>query len=372
MAFFEELQQHLDLEMPMVVYRKPGRTVLSALLQQDQCLYSAPELDESGFIFSRFEPAEGHILIPEKHAVRKSRDYHQPSFSSPVSSGSEDPQTTHRARQNHLRLVKKALKAIDSGVLEKVVVSRQEEIPLKNQQPLILFQDLLRRYPEAMVYLWYHPVTGTWLGATPESLLEISGNRFSTMALAGTQVFQEGAPNSWGEKESMEQQMVTDEILEAIRPFIRGIQLSDVESVKAGNLLHLRTSITGKHSQGSLRDLIQSLHPTPAVCGLPRQKAMEFILNNEGYDRQYYTGFLGEINLRQSVSRSRNTRNVEEMAYRRVRKETDLYVNLRCMKMDTGKATLFIGGGITDKSDPRSEWEETIRKAETMKAVLSS
>jgi isochorismate synthase len=195
---------------------------------------------------------------------------------------------------------------------------------------------------------------------------------------------------NWGEKEKQEQQFVTDSILRDLEK--AGVSLSGVESsepytAKAGNLLHIRSDISGEIpnskfqvpkedsstaaiNRGSAERIISALHPTPAVCGLPREKAKNFILSEENYNREFYTGFLGELNLQKNVQRSRTRRNVENLAYRAVKKETDLYVNLRCMKIEEGKAILFVGGGITKDSVPEDEWQETVNKAETMKKVL--
>ena len=103
------------------------------------------------------------------------------------------------------------------------------------------------------------------------------------------------------------------------------------------------------------QSLIRALHPTPAVCGLPRVKANNFILKNENYKRTFYTGFLGELNLKDSES------NVQY---------SQLYVNLRCMEVDENKASIFVGGGITKDSNAEKEWEETVFKTKTMKRVL--
>ena len=91
------------------------------------------------------------------------------------------------------------------------------------------------------------------------------------------------------------------------------------------------------------------VHPTPAVCGLPKNEAKVFILENEGYDREFYTGFFGELNLKGS---------------------SNLFVNLRCMQVLKNQLALYIGGGITIDSIPEKEWEETIAKSEVMLKVL--
>ena len=96
------------------------------------------------------------------------------------------------------------------------------------------------------------------------------------------------------------------------------------------------------------------MHPTPAVCGLPKNSAKAFILENEPHDRHFYSGFLGELN----SSFSTNSRS------------SDLFVNLRCMQIEDSKAHLYMGCGITKDSIPEKEWEESVNKSMTIKKVL--
>jgi len=112
------------------------------------------------------------------------------------------------------------------------------------------------------------------------------------------------------------------------------------------------------------------LHPTPAVCGLPKDAAKQFILKNENYNREFYTGFLGEINIKTSISRNSNSRNVENNAYAAVKTVSNLYVNLRCMQISNQEAIIYVGGGITKDSNVEAEWEETVQKALVIKKVL--
>ncbi|UWX56132.1 chorismate-binding protein [Maribacter litopenaei] len=165
--------------------------------------------------------------------------------------------------------------------------------------------------------------------------------------------------------------MVTDYILEALRGKTTDLKIGNLETTMAGQLWHLRTKISGHFELGKLAELIKSLHPTPAVCGIPKEKAKTFILENEQYDRMFYTGYLGELNLRSGVERNTNPRNKENGVYRSILNSTELFVNLRCMKLDDPLATLFIGGGITSDSDPRKEWEETENKSKTILKVIT-
>lgn len=165
---------------------------------------------------------------------------------------------------------------------------------------------------------------------------------------------------------------MTDTIASRLDPFIKELFIGEIENHKAGNLLHLKTPISGKIDETAvpLKEVINALHPTPAVCGLPVEDAKEFIIKNENYDRSYYTGFLGELNLKNESSRATSRRNVENLAYRSIKKSTHLFVNLRCMEHTAAGIQIYVGGGITSASIPEDEWEETRHKLETMGKVL--
>ena len=109
------------------------------------------------------------------------------------------------------------------------------------------------------------------------------------------------------------------------------------------------------NKKSTLKTLIRALHPTPAVCGLPRGYAKKFILENEQYDRSFYTGFLGELNIKSDKKKVINS---------------SLFVNLRCMNIDENRVSVFVGGGITKESIAKKEWEETVSKSKIMKRVL--
>lgn len=191
------------------------------------------------------------------------------------------------------------------------------------------------------------------------------------MALAGTQDFKGSLDVVWQDKEKQEQQLVTDFIIDHLKSSVERFTVSDVETVKAGNLLHLRTMISAQlKAQTSLKDIIESIHPTPAVCGLPKLASKQFILNNETYKREYYTGFLGELNLETTIAPRSGRRNIENRAYAVVRNSTQLYVNLRCMQIKNQQALIYVGGGITESSNPEKEWEETVSKSLVVKSVL--
>jgi isochorismate synthase len=214
---------------------------------------------------------------------------------------------------------------------------------------------------------------GLWLGATPETLVNIDGQRLTTMSLAGTQKFNGTLDVNWTPKELNEQQLVTDFILKQLESSNLKSQTINLkpETIKAGNLVHLKTSVSATfNSKINFKQLLTNLHPTPAVCGLPKDAAKQFILKNENYNREFYTGFLGEINIKMSTTRNNNSRNVENNAYATVKTVSNLFVNLRCMQISNQEAIIYVGGGITKDSNAEAEWEETVQKALVMKKVL--
>ncbi|MAZ29467.1 MAG: isochorismate synthase [Cytophagaceae bacterium] len=361
--FLEDLEARITEQLPFVVYKKPRQTSVNALLQDDDALHTIHDFTQSGFVFAPFK-GDAHIIKGKKVFVSTKENQQQPL---PQPSIVEDMDS----RQKHVDLVQRAVDAIRSTPLKKVVLSRQQNVP-STVGPLQVFNRLAAKYKNAFTYYVYHPKIGQWLGATPEKLLKISGNTYETMSLAGTQLDQGQQEVAWGAKEQEEQQMVTDEIISRLREINPDtIHVGERQTHKAGSLLHLRTKISGRLPQGSdVSNLIKALHPTPAVCGLPRKRAKDFILANEGYDRKYYTGFLGELNLEETNARNKNRRNVENSAYYSMKKTSDLYVNLRCMEKQPDGYCLYLGGGITASSNPAAEWEETVNKAQTMGSVI--
>ncbi|MBZ9630491.1 chorismate-binding protein [Salegentibacter sp. LM13S] len=374
--FFTKLETQIQNENPFVAYRGPKAKsgLTKALLQDSSKTYKTSIFNESGFVFAPFENPESAFLIPSENAEIISTEY-PAEISSDAKKINQDfpPAYTYTdSKIQHEKLVEKGIEAIAKGEFKKVVLSRKESVQTQ-LEALGIFKNLLKKYDTAFVYFWFHPQTGIWLGATPETLLNVEREKFKTMALAGTQAFEGTSSVNWGEKEIEEQQIVTDSILENLKHKVSGkIHKSEPYTSKAGNLLHLQTDITGMldPEKSSLKSLILALHPTPAVCGLPKVNAKKFILENEGYDREFYSGFLGELNMTKEVKRNSNRRNQENQAYGSILKQTSLFVNLRCMKLEAGKARLFIGGGITKDSNPANEWLETVNKSHTIKSVL--
>ncbi len=241
-------------------------------------------------------------------------------------------------------------KALNDGIFEKLVLSRCEKIPFENIDSFGSFLKACAAYPRMMVYLAKTPATGIWLGCTPEILLSGEKSHYRTVALAGTMAADGNDIRNlvWSEKNKEEQAVVASYIRSRVNVLATVIEEEGPYTSKAGNLVHLKSEFHFSPKPScSLADIIGSLHPTPAVCGLPKDEALAFILKNEGYDRSYYSGIVGMLD-------SSGT--------------TNLYVNLRCANLSEGIA--YAGGGLLRQSDVRSEWNETEEKLKTIKKIL--
>ncbi|WP_210490441.1 chorismate-binding protein [Rufibacter aurantiacus] len=259
------------------------------------------------------------------------------------------------ARDAFEQTVTTAVKAMQAGCLEKVVLSRTKTLPLFNGFGLLTaFTQLTRLYPTAFVSLVAIPGLGTWLGATPELLVQIDRHRvFRTVALAGTQPITDGltpADAIWRQKEIEEQALVQRYVVSCFRHLrLREYVEMGPRTIIAGNLLHLRTDFSAAMDEVGFPKLgtqmLELLHPTSAVGGMPKAAALQMINQLELHDRRYYSGFMGPVQLGQ---------------------ETNLFVNLRCVELGQDTVTAYAGAGMTADSVPAKEWLETELKMQTV------
>jgi isochorismate synthase len=330
--------------LPFVVFRKPHKNKVKAYLQVDATPYTTADFQEAGFVFAAFD-GTSNFCIP----ARASQVLQAEFEATPEPLFSVDSSFAAASKVDFETCVSKAISSIQTGQFEKVVLSRKEVLPLPLLELKAVITRLFSLYPSAYCYAWFHPETGLWLGASPEQLIKIEAHSIHTMALAGTQKFTDNP--TWGEKEQQEQQVVTDYLVDQLHPFCASLKLNGPFTQQAGSLLHIKTEIRGQlHAGFSLQNLLQSLHPTPAVCGMPKDDALQFIGQEEGYDREFYSGFMGEIQPNNQV---------------------DLFVNLRCMKWVNNQAHIYVGCGITKDSQAELEFAETVHKSQTMKQVLA-
>ena len=341
MQVFQEINTLLSNQNQFVCYVKPNENVWNLLVQQSDEIIDF--IDQTGFVFVPFHEGK-QVVIPFE-----GNEFSQGNLEKLDQKPTESFTSENNQKEVFEDLVSKGVSAIQQSEFDKVVLSRK--IVLKEQISIVeTFENLISTYPTAFRYLFFHPKIGLWMGATPEQLVKINQNQFETVALAGTQLYSENV--IWATKEIEEQQFVTDYIVTKVKDEVNNLTVSDAKTVKAGNLAHLKSFISGELTPDfQANDLIKALHPTPAVCGLPKVQAIDFILKNEGYNRKYYAGFLGEYNKDN---------------------QTDLFVNLRCLEVENDVVTIYVGCGITKDSNPEKEFIETENKSMTMRNILVS
>ena len=387
-SFYHAATAHV---LPIAIWREPGRSGFDAIVHANSLLQRTAidfAQQASGFVFAPFLDGESRGAYALANHVRMTESglYVAPALGAPAArqadqllrqydaylSGSATPKlrwytpftqyaANHAASEAEFTsLVRSALDFIRSSGVAKVVVSRmmERDLPL-DFDPVALFASLCERYPQAFVSLVGIPGVGCWLGATPEVLLQIDEEGLTTMALAGTRRLADPsqlANVQWGEKEIVEQEMVSS----YIRDFFHEsgaweLRERGPRNVAAGNMAHLQTIFrvdAPEEARLALANrVLHELHPTSAVCGMPKNKALAFIQANEGYDRSFYSGFLGPA---------------------QIDGRSSLFVNLRCMQLRKNSAQLYVGAGITADSEPTAEWSETELKAETILAALAS
>ncbi len=237
-----------------------------------------------------------------------------------------------------------------SNTISKVVLSRAKRVDLPlGFSPGNLFVNLRKATPKAFCYMVYIPEEGLWMGATPEQLLSVIGDKAQVHALAGTLPVHSGG--DWSEKEMDEQQIVVDYIEKTLLSSgISKISKDGPDTFSSGSVRHLRTVFDfWIDDDKMIDDLLHNLHPTPAVCGMPKAEAEVLIDRYEKNSRSYYSGYLGPVGWNG---------------------ENRFFVNLRCMKVEKESALLYVGAGITADSVPEKEWEETEVKALTLLNII--
>lgn len=350
---FVKVKAQLENQLPFVLYAKPNAERMIGLFQANDSLHFLKDFTEKGFVFA---PFDGDLIpyIPQAESEVYVEKIKETDFLLTANPTVKADEATQKSFED---LVVKGVEAIQKGQFEKVVLSRKETVATPSFEVETVFKKLVAFYPTAFKYCFFHPEIGMWAGASPEQFLKINQETLQTVALAGTQAVTDATEIVWQEKEIEEQQLVTDFITQNLANKVSELTVSSPDTVQAGNLWHIKTDIAARiGSDSNLEEIIKALHPTSAVCGLPKVEAKDFILQNEPYDRSYYSGFLGELNIDLATFRT---------------EQSDLFVNLRCMKINEKQVELFIGCGITKDSVPEAEFIETVNKSMTMRKVLN-
>jgi isochorismate synthase len=374
------LHYAFEHELPIAFWRLPNSNTRLLIvsekyisLKKDSAIEELPQ----GFIFAPFDREKESLFLPGDFVFRfenseltevanlkesASRDWLHEKYKKhdavPQYKASA-PSSRTSTQENFLTLVDAAVAQISSEKIEKVVVSRTKSIPLPEKFDIVeAFEKLCAKYSNALISFVSIPGVGHWLGATPETLVTIEDKRiFKTVALAGTMPFTEGMNIkhvAWTQKEIEEQALVERYVISCFKKIrVREYDEHGPKTVVAGNLVHLRSDFSVDMNAINFPQLgsvmLQLLHPTSAVAGMPLEAGLAFLKQHEGYDREFYCGYLGPINFNNNIN---------------------IFVNLRCMKLLDGQALLFAGAGITVDSVAQQELEETDLKFRTLLNVI--
>lgn len=312
----------------------------------DENLYSTDNnYDEKHIAFYPFEGLEIDEH-PGKIVEINPKDFNKLTFSD-ESLPTDENKFVAETKDDYLENLEKVIEVIKENQLPKLVYSRRKiftefrEIDLKKS-----FENLCQSYPNAFRYIFINE-KNAWMGAFSEVLGKFNKktHSFETMSLAGTLPVSE----SWSEKEIEEQKPVTEYIRNILKNYSEESEESATYDHISGNIKHLRTDFKAKIKTKHLDEIIQQLHPTPAVCGIPKDFCKEKIRELEKFPRELYAGYI-------------KIENEENIYY---------FVNLRCCKLYEDSIHIFVGGGITAQSNPEKEWRETELKSEAILKNLS-
>ncbi len=357
---YDIIDTFIEQGKSFAIWRLPGKESYHFVMQSagsPRLLHDIRDLDgRRGFVIAPFHVTNKRpiaLIEPDLFGLpsecltcsRRAVSNMRPNKIEPLSSEEEEM----KRYSNHFA---RFIDPLQKGDLDKLVLSRGKTISREHSfSPGRAFFAAAKRYVRSYTYLCHTPETGTWMGGTPEILLSGENRQWHTVALAGTQPLHNGnLPTSWNPKNLKEQQLVALYIQRQLSSL--GIDSTEEGpyTTRAGEVSHLKSDFFfSLHDTNKLGDLLQMLHPTPAVCGLPKEEAYQFILKNEGYERNYYSGFIGWLD---------------------PNGKTDLYVNLRCMSIQEEDLTLYAGGGLLAASRMEEEWQETEFKLDTMRRLL--
>jgi len=260
-----------------------------------------------------------------------------------------------------------ALERIASGTLQKVVIARGVEIESPRPvDPRALLHVIAEANPGAYRYLLRPAEGAAFLGASPERLVSLREGAVACDAVAGTVRLEypdwsdaAGASNRAAvasllesEKDRREHAPVVRHIVDALSPLCTVVTASDATAQVHRRLAHLQTAVRGLAKPGThVLDLVERLHPTPAVAGTPRDLALSFLREHEPVDRGWYAGVVGWMDAAGNG---------------------DFVVGIRSAFLEGTHTLLFAGAGIVAGSNPDAEWDETELKLSMMREAIAS
>lgn len=255
------------------------------------------------------------------------------------------------SKEQYLHQVNHIVDAIRRGVYKKVVLSYPiyERIEMRAGTIIKSLKKLVEENPHAFVFIYNSRESGMWMGASPENFLSFEHHNITTMALAGTRKCADDVLAEWGDKEKEEQDIVSQYIRNVLENYELDIRSEGPYTLRAGYVEHICTRFRAFVDDSKIKGVLNDLHPTPALAGVPAKEAVALIDKIEYHKRKYYGGYLGPVSSNGDFK---------------------FYVNLRSMNFDKLHQCLFVGGGITADSIPEDEWAELLEKSKTLKKIL--
>lgn len=236
---------------------------------------------------------------------------------------------------------------ISLGKIEKAVASRVhvDEVNFNIGSIVNWYKQLLIQHETALVALVYTPNFGLWIGASPETLIQLNGNNLTTMSLAGTLTNDD---DKWTQKEKLEQSVTSKFILETLNGFgTKASVETEIREIKSGTLRHLQSVFNVEILPQKIAEIVKEFSPTPAVAGYPKEKAIAWINQHEDFQRELFAGFWGP----------------------KVNSSLNLNVNLRCAKITKNQQLFYAGCGINSGSEVSKEWDETAAKMDATRKL---
>lgn len=230
-------------------------------------------------------------------------------------------------------------------VYSKVIVAEGSKNPV---DVAIRYHD---EHPDTFRYICNTHEYGLWFGCTPELIMDVTGNKVRTMALAGTRTTRESEDNQrWDDKNVNEHGFVLNHILNVLTKHKLSVRVYEAENLQFGAIEHLMHRIEGVgESRIEVEKLLNDLTPTPAICGTPIECALSHISRYEKHKRLLYGGEVGIDEDNRQI----------------------YFANLRCAcYLGGGEYALYVGGGLTSESDAETEWLETENKASSLLKIL--
>lgn len=251
------------------------------------------------------------------------------------------------SKESYTAWVEKIKSLIDEGLLTKGVAAQKQVNSFDGHliDLQVIFKNLIQRFPNTFVYLFYIENT-LWIGASPEIIGILENNQFSTISLAGTV-----SDANFSEKEREEQAIVSNFMEKLLSQNRKTSTEISPQIYRFGNIQHLITEHKMEvDASFDFERMIHEIHSSPALAGFPKQSAINSILEFEELKRDFYCGLAHIYETKDSQYS---------------------FALIRCAEISKNQIAFYAGAGITQDSDAEKEWEEVMKKNNTLASAIA-